>query len=184
MEDVDRFVHITQAMVAHITQFHAGWETLPQRFADGAGEQNLSTVSRAQNAGDADVWGVEAEFVGEIVEGLTVDAALSWLDFEYTRLDPLTGLPPSSTQVYTPEWKASVGVQYVFDLAETGTLTPRLDAAFQANEIRVDLASYTSDVILRYDTGLGAPLSELAILLVARRWSARRARARRRWPSC
>lgn len=28
-----------------------------------------------------------------------------------------------------------------------------LDAAFQANEIRVDLASYTSDVVLRYDTG-------------------------------
>jgi translocation and assembly module TamA len=28
-----------------------------------------------------------------------------------------------------------------------------LDAAFQTNEIRVDLASYTSEVVLRYDTG-------------------------------
>ncbi|MBL8552492.1 MAG: TonB-dependent receptor [Hyphomonadaceae bacterium] len=84
-----------------------------------------------QNAGDAEVWGVEAEFVGEIIDGLTVDGALSWLDFEYTRLNALTGLPANSTQVYTPEWKASAGVQYVIDLGQSGSLTPRIDASFQ-----------------------------------------------------
>jgi iron complex outermembrane receptor protein len=32
---------------------------------------------------------------------------------------------------YTPRWKWSAGAQYEFDLGSAGTLTPRMDAAFQ-----------------------------------------------------
>lgn len=86
------------------------------------------TCGVTANAGDAEVKGVEAELTAEPVPGLLFDAAASYLNFKYTRVNPLAGT--QVVRAYSPEWKWSFGVQYAVDLGEMGTLTPRLDASY------------------------------------------------------
>ncbi len=88
------------------------------------------------NAGDADIKGIEFEADLEPVEGLSITGTASYLDFEYTRLDPLATASRIGMDDYpplTPKWKASGGIAYTADLgANTGTLTPRFDIEYQS----------------------------------------------------
>jgi len=103
------------------------------------------TCGVTANAGDAEVKGVEAELTAEPVDGLLLDASASYLDFHYTRVNPLAGT--QIVRAYSPEWKWSLGAQYELDLGEIGTLTPRVDA------------SYTSEV---YSSGTPRPTARIA----------------------
>ena len=92
------------------------------------------------NAGDADVTGFEVETTITPVDGLLIDASLSHLDFDYTRINPAAGGPGNptgpqfgDTRPFTPSWKWSVGAQYTLDLGLSGSLTPRVDAAYQGD---------------------------------------------------
>ena len=88
------------------------------------------------NAGEAHVKGVEAETEVHPIDGLSIDGSVSYLDFRYTNLLPgVSG--PGGVQIgmvtpYTPKWKWSVGVQYEIPMNGMGSLTPRVDAAYQA----------------------------------------------------
>ena len=92
-----------------------------------------------QNAGDANVKGAELETELHPFAGLQIDGSLSYLDFDYTRIDPQAGGPSSPTGVqkgmYTPftaKWKASMGIQYEIPLnGWWGSLTPRFDASYE-----------------------------------------------------
>ena len=99
------------------------------------------------NAGDADIKGFELETTIRPVEGLSIDGALSYIDFAYKRFGTYTagtstvavGGPTNLNgpqfgdyAPFTPEWKWSFGVQYEADLGTAGTLTPRFDAAYQS----------------------------------------------------
>jgi iron complex outermembrane receptor protein len=102
------------------------------------------------NAGDADIKGIELETTVRPVGGLVIDGSASFLDFKYKRFGTYTATASGVTTTvsvggptnlngpqygdypsYTPRWKWSVGAQYEFDLGGAGTLTPRVDAAFQ-----------------------------------------------------
>ena len=85
------------------------------------------------NVGDAEIRGLELEGVWSPVDGLAVDLSYSYLDFEYTSIDPNAGGPtrPTSIQLnmrpaYMPEHKAAVGVQYEIPFGN-GSITPRVD---------------------------------------------------------
>ncbi|MCC7463367.1 MAG: TonB-dependent receptor [Gammaproteobacteria bacterium] len=91
-----------------------------------------------QNAGDADVKGVELEAMIRPTGALSLDAAYSYLDFDYTRINPQAGGPtlPRGVQKgmitpLTPKTKWSLGAQYEIP-AGAGTLTPRIDASYQS----------------------------------------------------
>jgi len=122
------------------------------------------------NSGDADIKGVEIESTIRPVDGLLVDAAVSYLDFEYkefgtfTTTNPVTGVTTTATvggpgningpqfgdyAPYTPEWKWSIGVQYEVDLGPVGSLTPRLDAAYQG-EVFTEAANRSANQIESY----------------------------------
>jgi iron complex outermembrane receptor protein len=94
------------------------------------------------NAGDAKVKGFEAELFATPIDNLSIDAALSYLDFSYVEgsLDPRAAQPPAGVNPGgiavtdpgpTPRWKASTGIQYKFDLGNAGSLTPRVDVIYQ-----------------------------------------------------
>jgi iron complex outermembrane receptor protein len=95
-----------------------------------------SPCLRPDNIGASDVKGLELEASISPVAGLSFDASLSFLDFEYT--SPLdsqgnlvnTGIPGSAITPYTPEKSYSVGGQFDHDLA-AGTLSFRLDGSYQ-----------------------------------------------------
>ena len=55
------------------------------------------------NAGDADIKGIEIEATARPVEGLLIDASLSYLDFEYTDVDASTGVSPNGVPPYSPK---------------------------------------------------------------------------------
>jgi iron complex outermembrane receptor protein len=92
------------------------------------------------NAGNADVQGFEIEANLEPIDGMLIDAALSHLDFDYTEINPAAGGPTNpagpqfgNTRPYTPAWKWSIGAQYTIGLGSAGSITPRLDAAYQSD---------------------------------------------------
>jgi iron complex outermembrane recepter protein len=87
------------------------------------------------NVGAAHVKGVEGEWEFHPVGGLEIDASASYLDFKYTKInDPSSGVTPGMVTPYTPKYKASLGVQYEVPVADRGSLTPRLDLAYQSSE--------------------------------------------------
>ncbi len=104
------------------------------------------------NAGDATVKGFELEFTARPTEGLQLDASLSYITqkLKASSLNPaatFTGVVISSSVVGTnpagvvptdppavPKWKLNVGMQYEADLGGSGSITPRLDLAYQAKQ--------------------------------------------------
>ncbi|MBT2134779.1 TonB-dependent receptor [Croceibacterium sp. LX-88] len=87
------------------------------------------------NAGDAHVKGIELETTIKPIDGLLIDGSASYTDFDYVAdsLDPASGITAGMVSSYTPEWKWSVGAQYEVPLGTAGSLTPRVDAAYQSS---------------------------------------------------
>lgn len=83
----------------------------------------------ATNIGDARINGAELE--AQInTGGLLINASLGYLDFKYKKVLPFTGVTLGMTNVYTPEWTASGGIQYSFDAGDAGEITPRFDISY------------------------------------------------------
>ena len=102
------------------------------------------------NSGDADVTGGEVELAFNPVRGLQLDASYSHLDFSMTRVNAITGVTLSDVTPYTPKNKWSAGIQYQFDFGSAGSITPRVDAAYQSsvftdpiNSVLGEIDSYT-----------------------------------------
>ncbi|WP_255209708.1 TonB-dependent receptor [Sphingobium xenophagum] len=91
------------------------------------------------NAGDAQVKGFEAELTAYPVDGLAIDASISYLDFKYKAgsLSPAAAYPTNPGGVsaddppVSPPWKFSLGAQYKIDLDSAGSLTPRFDVTYE-----------------------------------------------------
>jgi iron complex outermembrane recepter protein len=84
------------------------------------------------NGGDATIKGVELETELHPTGGLTIDASVSVLSFQYTRVAPDTGITKGMITPYTPKRKATFGVQYDVQLGSYGSITPRFDWSYQS----------------------------------------------------
>lgn len=91
------------------------------------------------NAGDARFKGVEAELTARPVDGLDIDASVSYIEAKWKNLSPAVignpvtrpnGLFLDDPATSAPRWKASAGVQYTIDLASSGSITPRIDYSY------------------------------------------------------
>jgi iron complex outermembrane receptor protein len=90
--------------------------------------QQVPCASQA-NIGSAHVDGVEVE--AEWNPGrFSLDASYSNLNFNYYHTDPLGSVTTNMISPFTPENKASLGIQYEFGLGKHGSITPRLDVAY------------------------------------------------------
>ena len=101
----------------------------------GPGVPGLPCAMNA-NAGDAEIKGFEAEVSLFPIDGMMVDASLSYLDFDYTRIDENAG-GPGGVQLgyvspYTAEWQWAIGAQYEIALGDAGSLTPRMDVSYKS----------------------------------------------------
>lgn len=83
-----------------------------------------------KNSGDADVSGFELEVDYQPFEQWLIEASLSTLDFEYTEIDPNTGLTGDEVTPFTPELTWSFSTQYDF-YTPIGMISPRIDASYQ-----------------------------------------------------
>ncbi len=83
-----------------------------------------------QNAGDGKIKGFEVELMASPVEGLDIDASLSHLTGNWSRIDTRVGNAILITDpIVSPNWKWSFGIQYKADLGSSGSITPRFDMA-------------------------------------------------------
>jgi iron complex outermembrane recepter protein len=96
-----------------------------------------------QNAGDADIKGIEFEAFFKPTSAFTIDAAASYINYKYVCVDPQAVNAVSATNpagicssdaaikniLNDPAqgWQWNLGAQYEIDLGSSGTLTPRID---------------------------------------------------------
>lgn len=82
------------------------------------------------------------------MNGLELDGSLSYLNFKYTKipnLDPATGISTTTgvsihgITPYTPKWKWNFGAQYEILMGDAGSLTPRVDVAYQSDTFSTPL---------------------------------------------
>ena len=89
------------------------------------------------NAGDGRFKGVELEASLRPIDGLTIDGNVSYLDFNLTRIGAsgatITGITLDNIAPYVTKWKAGGGIQYRAELGELGSVSPRLDIAYQSS---------------------------------------------------
>jgi len=105
---------------------------------------DTNTCAAIQNAGDGHMYGLEAELSVSPVDGLDIDASLSWIDGAWDRIDEVVGGGIQiGDPITTPNWRASGGIQYKADLGNSGSLTPRLDFAYTGKQ-SIGRLNYTS----------------------------------------
>jgi iron complex outermembrane recepter protein len=114
------------------------WELgVKSEFADHKAQLNLSsfytkykgiqlnfqvgTSPTLQNAGTAEIYGFEAEFLARPVPDLTLSAGVGYTHARYTELSPfVTGVTLNSRLPKTPEWKFTFSPQYRIGLGDHG----------------------------------------------------------------
>lgn len=82
------------------------------------------------NGGEARVTGFEAEASWNITDNFSIDGSFATIDFDYTSVNPASGLTTNTTQPYTPEVAWSLGGEYSVDTG-IGRFTARLDATYR-----------------------------------------------------
>ncbi|HEY0342876.1 MAG TPA: TonB-dependent receptor, partial [Steroidobacteraceae bacterium] len=63
-----------------------------------------------------------------------IDASASYIDFNYDSVNPSTDVLLTDKTPFTPKWKLSSGVQYAIRLGTFGSLTPRIDYRYTAEQ--------------------------------------------------
>ncbi|MFD2499873.1 TonB-dependent receptor [Rhizorhabdus histidinilytica] len=87
-----------------------------------------------RNAGDARLYGFEAELTAKPAEGLLVNGGVGYTHSRYRNLLPGIGLTTSSRLPYAPEWTVTMGGQYSRDLPGLGQGTVRIDYAYKSRQ--------------------------------------------------
>ena len=86
---------------------------------------NISFLWFADNVGDAEINGLDADFIWLASEKLTLSGAFSWLDAEITRLnDELVGIaaPVGSDLPFAADFSWNLRARYDFDIGSLGEL--------------------------------------------------------------
>lgn len=89
------------------------------------------------NAGDGRFKGVEMELSARPLDGLSMDLNASYLDFKLRRVGAtgatIAGITTDNIAPYVTKWKVGGGIQYEADTGSAGTITPRIDVAYQSS---------------------------------------------------
>lgn len=94
------------------------------------------------NAGEAELYGFEAELTAVPVERLRLNASVGYSHSEFQRgagdpspanspVDIRTGIAYGNALPFSPQWTAAIGAEYGVDLG-FGTVTPRVDWRYQS----------------------------------------------------
>ena len=84
---------------------------------------NVAFLVFIENAGDAEVDGLDLDFTWLATDRLTISGAASWVDNELTRVNPQLEeivVPVGSRLPWTPEFRANLRVRYDFFLDSLG----------------------------------------------------------------
>jgi len=85
------------------------------------------------NVGSATIKGAELESDVRF-GGLSFNASASYVDFHYDSVDPAAEIALTDKAPFTPRLKFDTGIQYTARLGGTGSLTPRIDWLYVAEQ--------------------------------------------------
>jgi iron complex outermembrane receptor protein len=126
---------------------------LPTTVCAWAPPGQQTPCASQNNVGDAEVWGVELEAEWHPTDAFTIDASLSHLNFEYQTILPgATNVTLGMITPFTPENKASFGLQYAFSLGGGGSVTPRLDVSY-TDQVYASAVNASTNLIDGYTLG-------------------------------
>ena len=110
---------------------------LPTTVCAWAPPGQQTPCASQNNVGDADVWGIEFEAEWHLDRRAHARRVVTARSTSSTRrIDPgATAVTLGMITPYTPETKASIGLQYGFALGGGGTFTPRLDASYTDDDL-------------------------------------------------
>jgi iron complex outermembrane receptor protein len=122
-------------------------------------DSDIGQESVITNAGEVTSWGIEADMLWLVTEGLTIDGTLGYLDSEYDKFDcDLDRNPANGNEdctvldvKRTPELTASLGATYAFPLGGLGGMELNANATYTDefyNDIFNSEASKHEDVTL------------------------------------
>ena len=98
----------------NIASFYTKYDGIQLNFQVG-------TSPTLQNAGTAEIYGFEAEFLARPLPDLTLSAGVGYTHARYTQLSPfVTGVTLNSRLPKTPEWKFTFSPQYRIGLGGHG----------------------------------------------------------------
>ena len=86
------------------------------------------------NAGEAEMTGLELEVFANPVDPLTFMASVGYIDASYNEVNPLAaGISLNNELPVTPEWTVHLGAEYEVDLATAGALRLRADYSWRSD---------------------------------------------------
>ncbi|MCJ2178083.1 TonB-dependent receptor [Novosphingobium album (ex Hu et al. 2023)] len=108
-------------VILNVAGFYTDYKGIQLNFQVG-------TSPTLANAGDAEIYGFEAELQARPVPALTLQAAVGYTHARYTDvLFGVTGVTTDSKLSKTPSWKFSFSPQYTIDLASGGDFVIGVD---------------------------------------------------------
>ena len=111
--------------------FYADYTDM-QMGSIGADENGILAL-RIQNAGKARIKGFELEMQARPTANFDLIGSLGYIDFEITELDPgVQDFTITSKAMKTPEWNASFGAQYTWDISTDSSMSLRGDWTYQS----------------------------------------------------
>lgn len=108
-------------VILNVSGFYTDYKGIQLNFQVG-------TSPTLANAGDAEIYGFEAELQARPLDALTLQASVGYTHARYTDiLFGVTGVTTDSKLPKTPEWKFSFSPQYRIDLGGRGDLLINAD---------------------------------------------------------
>lgn len=120
-------------LVVNLAAFHTDYSDIQILTLRPVSGGILAAVT--ENAGDADIDGVEIEIAAQPVPGLDLRGTLGWIDAAYTGLAPNATVGPGDDFVKTPKWNASLAGQYRIPLAALGAVMLGADVSYRSRYV-------------------------------------------------
>jgi iron complex outermembrane receptor protein len=109
----------------NLTAFHTSYKDIQQTISDPA------IQFRVANAGEARIFGVEAEAALVPVDGLRLDAALGYSSSEFRDVPASVGPINGNALPFSPKWTVYLAGEYRVDFGRFAA-TPRIDWRYQS----------------------------------------------------
>jgi len=107
-------------------------------------DDNGNLVLRIQNAGKAEIKGLEFEMQARPTPNFDIIGSLGYVDFQIKEVDPgVVEINLDTKSPKSPDWNASLGMQYTWDISGNASISVRGDWTYQSKTFQ-DVANTES----------------------------------------
>src|SRR5271170_481868 len=127
----DWFDHSLRVNVAAFYDKYKNIQVVLLSCPEYSGGSAAEPCAAPVNGGDANIYGGELEILYAF-QGLSLNASYSHQHFEYTSVNPATGISLADSEPGFEDSDWSVGAQYAWHLPNAASITPRLDYSYSS----------------------------------------------------